>query len=223
MRMITRRTLLALLLVAGAAPAALAEESLRIVPFVRDNRVLVTFELDDAFTPAVHEADASAARSGETLRQAEWRDELLRTGIRAKSGQKILFSRVEPLAGTRFLHAEAETKPNELGADRVSEQKEPYGKPLRVVIHFGPEHAPLEQRAVARAFEEASQLAPKPALVCPCHYSTFDPATGGTVLFGPAGRDLPQLPLDVDSEGYLVAAGDFSGPVGPSWWGVRKT
>ena len=64
--------------------------------------------------------------------------------------------------------------------------------------------------------------APKPALVCPCHYSTFDPATGGTVLFGPAGRDLPQLPLDVDSEGYLVAAGDFSGPVGPSWWGVRK-
>ena len=65
--------------------------------------------------------------------------------------------------------------------------------------------------------------APKPALVCPCHYSTFDPATGGTVLFGPAGRDLPQLPLDVDSEGYLVAAGDFSGPVGPSWWGVRKT
>jgi ubiquinol-cytochrome c reductase iron-sulfur subunit len=63
--------------------------------------------------------------------------------------------------------------------------------------------------------------APRPALVCPCHYSTFDPATGGTVLFGPAGRDLPQLPLDVDSEGYLVAAGDFSGPVGPSWWGVR--
>jgi ubiquinol-cytochrome c reductase iron-sulfur subunit len=64
--------------------------------------------------------------------------------------------------------------------------------------------------------------APRPALVCPCHYSTFDPATGGTVLFGPAGRDLPQLPLDVDSEGYLVAAGDFSGPVGPSWWGVRN-
>jgi ubiquinol-cytochrome c reductase iron-sulfur subunit len=64
--------------------------------------------------------------------------------------------------------------------------------------------------------------APNPALVCPCHYSTFDPATGGTVLFGPAGRDLPQLPLEVDASGYLVAAGDFSGPVGPSWWGVRK-
>jgi ubiquinol-cytochrome c reductase iron-sulfur subunit len=64
--------------------------------------------------------------------------------------------------------------------------------------------------------------APEPALVCPCHFSTFDPATGGRVLFGPAGRDLPQLPLEVDAEGNLVAGGDFSGPVGPSWWGVRK-
>ena len=62
---------------------------------------------------------------------------------------------------------------------------------------------------------------PKPALVCPCHYSTFDPATGGTVLFGPAGRPLPQLPLEVDGKGELRAAGNFSGPVGPSWWGVR--
>jgi ubiquinol-cytochrome c reductase iron-sulfur subunit len=63
---------------------------------------------------------------------------------------------------------------------------------------------------------------PGPALVCPCHYSTFDPATGGRVTFGPAGRDLPQLPLEIDGEGHLRAAGDFSGPIGPSWWGVRE-
>jgi ubiquinol-cytochrome c reductase iron-sulfur subunit len=63
---------------------------------------------------------------------------------------------------------------------------------------------------------------PKPALVCPCHYSTFDPADGGSVLFGPAGRDLPQLPLQIDRQGHLRARGNFSGPVGPSWWGVRK-
>ena len=62
---------------------------------------------------------------------------------------------------------------------------------------------------------------PRPALVCPCHYSTFDPATGGNVIFGPAGRPLPQLPLAVDARGVLRAAGNFSGPVGPSWWGVR--
>jgi len=62
---------------------------------------------------------------------------------------------------------------------------------------------------------------PRPALVCPCHYSTFDPATGGTVTFGPAGRDLPLLPVYIDSSGYLRAKGNFDGPVGPSWWGVR--
>ena len=62
---------------------------------------------------------------------------------------------------------------------------------------------------------------PKPALVCPCHYSTFDPARGAEVIYGPAGRPLPQLPLYVDTAGNLRAAGQLSGPVGPSWWGVR--
>jgi ubiquinol-cytochrome c reductase iron-sulfur subunit len=66
------------------------------------------------------------------------------------------------------------------------------------------------------------ELEPHPALVCPCHYSTFDPARGGSVIYGPAGRGLPQLPLMVDGAGYLRAAGNFSGPVGPSWWGVRR-
>ncbi len=58
-----------------------------------------------------------------------------------------------------------------------------------------------------------------PALVCPCHYSTFDVLDGGSVEFGPAGRPLPQLPLTIDSAGVLRAAGPMSGPVGPSWWG----
>jgi ubiquinol-cytochrome c reductase iron-sulfur subunit len=62
----------------------------------------------------------------------------------------------------------------------------------------------------------------KPAMVCPCHYSTFDPASGGTVIFGPAGRPLPQLPLYVGGDGVLRAAGNFSGPVGPSWRDVRE-
>ena len=63
---------------------------------------------------------------------------------------------------------------------------------------------------------------PRPALVCPCHYSTFDPAQGAKVMFGPAGRPLPQLPLYVDSRGYLRARGNLSGPPGPAWWGVRS-
>jgi ubiquinol-cytochrome c reductase iron-sulfur subunit len=62
---------------------------------------------------------------------------------------------------------------------------------------------------------------PKPALVCPCHYSTFDVSTGGDVLFGPAGRRLPMLPVYVDARGYVRAKGNFDDEVGPSWWGVR--
>ncbi|TIC81118.1 Rieske (2Fe-2S) protein [Nocardioides sp. GY 10127] len=55
-------------------------------------------------------------------------------------------------------------------------------------------------------------------LLCPCHQSTFDLADSGRVVFGPAGRHLPQLPLDVDDEGYLIARSDFTEPVGPSYW-----
>jgi ubiquinol-cytochrome c reductase iron-sulfur subunit len=55
-------------------------------------------------------------------------------------------------------------------------------------------------------------------ILCPCHQSTFDAAHGANVIFGPAARPLPQLPMTVDSDGYLVAASDFTQPVGPSFW-----
>ena len=55
-------------------------------------------------------------------------------------------------------------------------------------------------------------------LLCPCHQSTFDLGDGGKVIFGPAERALPQLPMGVDSEGYLIAMSDFKEPVGPSFW-----
>jgi ubiquinol-cytochrome c reductase iron-sulfur subunit len=55
-------------------------------------------------------------------------------------------------------------------------------------------------------------------ILCPCHQSTFDAPNGAWVIFGPAARPLPQLPLMVDSDGYLAAASDFPQPVGPSFW-----
>jgi ubiquinol-cytochrome c reductase iron-sulfur subunit len=55
-------------------------------------------------------------------------------------------------------------------------------------------------------------------ILCPCHQSTFDAANGANVIFGPAARALPQLPLMLDSDGYLAAASDFTQPVGPSFW-----
>ena len=55
-------------------------------------------------------------------------------------------------------------------------------------------------------------------ILCPCHQSTFNAPTGATVIFGPAPRPLPQLPLTTNSEGFLVAKSDFTQPVGPSFW-----
>lgn len=55
-------------------------------------------------------------------------------------------------------------------------------------------------------------------LLCPCHQSTFDVLESCKPIFGPAARALPQLPLALDSAGYLMATGDFSSPVGPGFW-----
>jgi ubiquinol-cytochrome c reductase iron-sulfur subunit len=55
-------------------------------------------------------------------------------------------------------------------------------------------------------------------LLCPCHQSTFDVTDECKVVFGPASRPLPQLPITVDAEGYLIAQSDFTEPVGPSFW-----
>ena len=61
------------------------------------------------------------------------------------------------------------------------------------------------------------------SLLCPCHQSTFDVLRGAVPTFGPAARPLPQLPLSVDDDGYLVATGDFPEPVGPSFWNLTHT
>jgi ubiquinol-cytochrome c reductase iron-sulfur subunit len=55
-------------------------------------------------------------------------------------------------------------------------------------------------------------------LLCPCHQSVFDVTDHARPIFGPAARSLPQLPITVDEEGYFIARGDFSEPVGPSFW-----
>jgi len=101
------------------------------------------------------EADSSISRSGETLRQNNWIDELLKSGVRGKSGGQISFTRMEFLSGTRFLQAQGETKED---------------KPKRVVVCFGPEHAPLEQRMVELALEEARTLKPKPEIILFCAF-----------------------------------------------------
>ncbi len=166
-----------------------AQETLYDQPFLDRSRARVTGPftveavpapvvrpLDDIsrYSESVLPADESVARSGETIRHAEWRDELLRTGIRGKAGQYILFSRVEPLPGTRWLHADAETRPNSRGADTIKEPETVYGEPVRTVISFGSEYAPMEQRQVGLAIEEAQKLVPRPKIIVFASFQ-FDP------------------------------------------------
>jgi adenine-specific DNA-methyltransferase len=125
-------------------------------------------------------ADASIARSGPTLRQSDWRDELLKTGIRGKGGQMIDFSRVEPLGGTRWLQADAETKGT---------------KPERVVISFGPDYAPLTNIQVEAAWEEARTLHPKPEILVFAAFQ-FDPE---------AAKDIDELTKEKTGMTFLTA------------------
>ena len=111
------------------------------------------------------------ARTGETANQALWRDELKAAGIRATGGKKIEFARVEPMAGTRFLHAEADVIEKDITK--------------RAVISFGPDYGPLEQRQVEEAIKEARELKPKPDLVIFAAFH-FDPE---------AAKDIDQIEL----------------------------
>lgn len=131
----------------------------------------------DASTPLL---DASVARKGPTLRHTEWRDELLKTGLRGKGGHHIDFARVEPLAGTRWLHADAETK----GV-----------KPERVVISFGPEYSLLDRNQVELAWEEARTLSPRPAIIVFAAFE-FDPD---------AAREIDSLTKEKTGMTFLTA------------------
>lgn len=110
-------------------------------------------------TPTEDQAyQTSIARSGETSRQQQWRDELLKTGIRGKGGQMLKFAELEVMAGTACLHA----------TGTLAETGE------RAVVSFGPEHGALEQRQVEHALNEAESLRPSPKFVVFCAF-TFDP------------------------------------------------
>jgi adenine-specific DNA-methyltransferase len=114
--------------------------------------------LDEAEQP--QEADLSIARSGESARQHGWRDELLKTGIRGKGGQKLDFAELETLPsgeGFRHLHCSGHLKTGD-----------------RIVVSFGPEYAALEQRQVELAMREAGELFPRPKLIVFCAFA-FDP------------------------------------------------
>ena len=131
--------------------------SVEAVPFP------TVLSLDEADAPSGAEftADAAVARSGATSRHAQWRDELLKTGIRGRGGQMLKFSALDTLAGTVCLHCSGTLSTGDNG-----------GEPA--VVSFGPEHGALEQRQVEHAIGEAGELFPRPKFIVFCAFA-FDP------------------------------------------------
>ncbi|MCL0038381.1 site-specific DNA-methyltransferase, partial [Thermodesulfovibrionales bacterium] len=127
---------------------------------------------------------ATAARSGETLRQSQWRDELLKAGVRAKGGRKLEFTRIEPMSGTRWIQAEGELKTK--------------NSQLKTLIVFGPEHAPLEQRTVENAWQEARPF--KPDILLFCAFQFDDEAAKDIDELKPeiAGMQLLKVQMNAD-------------------------
>ncbi len=134
----------------------------------------------------------SVARSGETLRQSQWRDELLKSGVRAKGGGKLEFTRVEPISGTRWIQCEAETR------EDLSAVPAQAGKPQKVFVVFGPEHAPLEQRMVENAWQEARPF--KPDILLFCAFQFDDEAAKDIDELKPeiAGMQLLKVQMNTD-------------------------
>ncbi len=120
-------------------------------------------DLDDPADYQAQNVDATVARSGETQRQADWRIELLKSGVRSRDGKLIHFSRLEALPACRYLHADGELK------NIPDSSSYP-----RIVVSFGSEFAPLEQRQVELALQDAGMLKPKPEFILFAAFQ-FDP------------------------------------------------
>ena len=138
-----------------------AQEILYDQPEIDKTKVRITgpFTVEALPAPVVKALNDVADLKDESAKQTDWRDELYATGILGRGGNKIEFSRVEPLQGTKFLQAESETKENE---------------PRRAVICFGSETRPLDSRMVSLALDEVETLRPKPKLVIFAAFQ-FDP------------------------------------------------
>lgn len=139
-----------------------ATETLYDQPEIDKTKVRITgpFTVEALPAPVVKPLDdIGDAEEDYSAKQTDWRDQLLATGILGRGGSRLTFSRVEPLSGTKFLQAEAETKED---------------TPRRAVICFAGETKPLDSRMVAMVLDEAETLRPAPKLIIFAAFQ-FDP------------------------------------------------
>ena len=138
------------------------EEILYDKPIVEPNRIRITgpFTVEALPAPVVKPLDDTLDIENDMgSKQTDWRDQLRATGILGRGGNRLEFSRVEPLSGTKYLQAEAETKEE---------------TPRRAVICFAGETKPLDSRMVAMAMDEAENMRPRPQLIIFAAFQ-FDP------------------------------------------------
>lgn len=148
-----------------------ATETLYDQPEIDKGKVRITgpFTVEALPAPVVKPLDnVSDWDEDSTAKQTSWRDQLLATGIMGRGGSRLEFSRVEPLSGTKFLQAEAETKED---------------IPRRAVICFAGETKPMDSRMVSMALDEVETLRPSPKLIIFAAFQ-FDPE---------AAKDIDEL------------------------------
>ena len=138
-----------------------AQEILYDQPEIDKTKMRVTgpFTVEALPAPVVKPLDDVLQDDDVSAKQNDWRDQLLATGILGRGGARLMFSRVEPLSGTRYLQAEAETKED---------------TPRRAVICFAGETKPLDSRMVSLALDEAQVQRPTPQLIIFAAFQ-FDP------------------------------------------------
>jgi hypothetical protein len=104
MRAILRTLSVAVILLLVSSAAVRSQETLRITPFINDNHVVVSFELNDAYTDAVREAIASGLRTTFTyeleLRTPAWIDRTVGTTIVATTDRYDNLTRRHTLTRT---------------------------------------------------------------------------------------------------------------------------
>ena len=138
------------------------EETLYDQPLVDTSKTRITgpFTVEALPAPTVHPLDDfEEVETDFSAKQTDWRDQLLATGILGRGGNRLEFSRVEPMSGTKYLQAEAETKE---------------ATPRRAVVCFAGETKPMDSRMVAMAMDEVETLRPAPKIVIFAAFQ-FDP------------------------------------------------